>query len=130
MNEKILPGSVKIGDHIYPDRYAPGKGGPIMDAVWDALDTIKPDLIPPSVRAYLAGRFTGLIERIRDEKASELRDALRGIVTPALLGLINEGDDEPKAMPDDAAVDVSGNGFRCQITVGDIRKAAAALDYR
>ena len=62
------------------------------------------------------------------ELEKKLHDALQGVITPALLGLINEGDDEPKAMPDDSAVDVTGNGFKCQITVGDIRKAAEALN--
>lgn len=64
-----------------------------------------------------------------DEAAGEierLREAINGVITPALLGLINDGDDEPAAMPDDAPVDITGNGFRCQITAGDIRKAEAA----
>lgn len=58
----------------------------------------------------------------------KLREALRLLITPALLGLINEGDDEPAGMPNDAAVDVIGNGLKCQITVGDIRNAARLLD--
>lgn len=60
------------------------------------------------------------ITRLRGENG-RMVEALRGLVTPALIGLINAGDDR---MPDDAAVDVTGNGFRCQLTVGDIRKAS------
>lgn len=81
-------------------------------------------------QASLAERATALKAQ-RDALEVErghLLDVLNGVITPALLGLVNEGDDEPAIMPDDAVVDVTGNGFKCQIAVGDIRKAAAALD--
>lgn len=80
-------------------------------------------------QASLAERATALKARVDalEAERGHLREVLRAVITPALLGLINEGDDEPAGMPDDAAVDVTGNGFRCQITVGDIRKASTAL---
>lgn len=68
-NEKeyVPDGCVKIGEHLYPDKYAPGKGGPDLDAAWEILDHIKPGLIPMDARSLLAGMICGHFIRIRDE---------------------------------------------------------------
>lgn len=60
------------------------------------------------------------------EENRKLREALDSVITPALVGLIN-GDDESERAADTDAVDVTGNGFKCQISIADIRNAAKIL---
>lgn len=66
-----------------------------------------------------------MIKKLQQEN-HKLREALDGVITPALVGLIY-GDDESERAADSDAIDVTGNGFKCQIVVKDIRVVAELL---
>lgn len=53
--------------HEYPSRHPPGTHW-ATDAAWEILDTIKPGLIRPDVRAYLAGAIAGRLSREREDR--------------------------------------------------------------
>lgn len=58
-----------LGDfsHKYPDRHPPGTHWS-TDEAWEILDTIKPGLIPPDVRAWIAGAIAGRLMKEREDR--------------------------------------------------------------
>jgi hypothetical protein len=80
-------GCVKIGEHSYPDRYAPGMGDPDLDEAWKILDTIKPGLIPPDARAFLAGQICGTIGRVRSEGRNGVLEEAAKIAQSHFVGI-------------------------------------------
>ena len=53
----------KTPGHEYPESYQPGLD-PVMDEIWEALDHIKPGVIPPDVRDWIAGYWRGHVLRV------------------------------------------------------------------
>lgn len=52
--------------HIYPSRYPPGAHW-ATDEAWRILDAVKPGVISPDVRAFLAGAIAGRLVALKDE---------------------------------------------------------------
>lgn len=51
--------------HTYPLLWAPGTGNEDSDHCWKILDTIKPGVIPYTVRCFLHGAMMGVMGRGR-----------------------------------------------------------------
>lgn len=45
--------------HSYPSAYPRHSGFWALDEAWNILDTIRPGILSPEVRFYLAGRISG-----------------------------------------------------------------------
>jgi len=62
MNDQRL-----IAKHTYPDRYPKDAGGVVSEA-WEILDRVTPGVIPPDVRAFLAGVIAGKLWKARSKR--------------------------------------------------------------
>lgn len=50
-------------EHTYPSRYPKDSAIPEVREAWKMLDMVTPGIIPPDVRAFLAGIIAGALMR-------------------------------------------------------------------
>ncbi len=80
MEPKIRPDDEGHSDelkHTYPSLYPPGTYWAV-DEAWRILDELKPGVLSPDVRAYLAGAIAGLLMKERGECENGERNDLSG----------------------------------------------------